>query len=273
MAQQTQARALAGEDPERQAARIIKQMRAAVAAGDQHWCHALLHAIRLWPLPEEQVGDRTYRYLVGGEAFDWLLLAERLCEELDSLVPEDEVEELLFHGRFPEAVAGEDLQPLLGAKYRAHLNFVYGVRVETALQLAVLAEVHKERVAARIWENGHSDDEAFRRIYGGTRSEMLAEFRGSCHSERPGRPSAEGRNFAKESGEGQTSARRATPSDVSDALSLHDLSEFTYWLFRRRVQNSDPARVASDTRKGLAHYQRLETLRRSGAPAPAAEQA
>jgi hypothetical protein len=224
-----------GDTPDA-ARHVIRAMRESVAAGDQHWFHALAQAIREWPLAEEDVGGRTYRYLVAGEAFDWLLLAERLCEELDGLAPPGEVEQLIFHGRLPEAVESEDLQQLLGAKYRAHLNFIYGVRVEAALQLAVQAEVQKEHLSA-IWENGHGDDEAFKRIYGDARSEMLARYQ----------------------------TELALPA--SDSITLHDLAEFTYWLFRTRVQNSDPARVASDTRKGLAHYQRLEALRRSVKPA------
>jgi hypothetical protein len=39
------------------------------------------------------------------------------------------------------------------------------------------------------------------------------------------------------------------------------MKEFTYSLFKRRVNMWDPARVASDTRKGL---EKLESLR-SGA--------
>ena len=81
---------------------------------------------------------------MGGEAFDWLLLAERLCDEIVDLVPEDEAEALLFDGRYPVEVGDADLELLLGAKHKAHLNFVYGVRVEEALQLAVQGEVHKD---------------------------------------------------------------------------------------------------------------------------------
>ena len=34
-------------------------------------------------------------------------------------------------------------------------------------------------------------------------------------------------------------------------LTLAESRAFTYWLFKRRILNSDQARVASDTRKGL----------------------
>ena len=38
---------------------------------------------------------------------------------------------------------------------------------------------------------------------------------------------------------------------------LTELKEFTYWLFKRRIKIWDPARVASDTRKGLEKLQSL----------------
>jgi hypothetical protein len=229
-----QAGTRAGPDLHRQAQAIIAEMRETVAAGQEHWLIGLLEAIGRWPLAQEQVGDRTYSYLIGGEAFDWLLLAERLCDELEGLIPHEESEALLFHRRLPLELREEDLRHHLGtAKYRAHLNFLYGVRVEEALQLAVQEEVHKERLS-RIWENGHVDDEVCRRIYGATRAELLQAFR-SQHS-----PCA------------------------TDYMSLAELTEFTYWLFRHRLNYADPARVASDTRKGLALLQQLEARRHWG---------
>lgn len=218
-----------------EAQRIVQAMRKAVEEGRAHWFEALMEAIRLWPLPEELHNGRTYRYLVGGEAFDWLLLAERLVEEMEGLAPEAEVEDLVFHGRPPVQLQEDDFRQLLGAKYHAHLNFVYGVRVEQALQLAILRDVRKERLS-RVWENGHVEDEVFQRIYGMTRPVLFQEF---CK------------------------AKKLAPPE---ALSLSDLAEFTYWLFRRRVNNHDPARVASDTRKGMAMLQELDALRAAGGP-------
>ena len=43
-------------------------------------------------------------------------------------------------------------------------------------------------------------------------------------------------------------------------MSLTDLKEFTYWLFKRRIGKWDPARVASDTRKGMSALAKLEGL-------------
>ena len=75
----------------------IQYMRASIDAGD-HWYFALLKAMARWDQAEEIIGDRRYRYLIGGEAFDWLLLAERLIDELGDTVTPEERETLLFHG-------------------------------------------------------------------------------------------------------------------------------------------------------------------------------
>ena len=57
---------------------IIQRLEQAIIGG-KHWYIALLEAIGLWTKAEENHNGRTYRYLIAGEAFDWLLLAERLC--------------------------------------------------------------------------------------------------------------------------------------------------------------------------------------------------
>ncbi len=227
------------DDVRVEAQRLIGEMRESVESGDQHWFHALLHAVRNWPLSGETKDERDFHYLVGGEAFDWLLLAERLCDEMTDLIPEDEAEALLFHERLPLQTGEADFEALLGAKYKPHLNFVYGVRVEWALQIAVQEEVHKELAASRIWENnGHVEDEAFQRIYGKPSAELLGAF-------------------------------KASAGGNSEWLSLAELSEWHYWLFRYRVQSCDPAKVASDTRKGLLMLQALGRAVRQGSSAPA----
>ena len=242
--------------------KIVAELKRCVSAGETHWFLVLMQAIRDWPLPEESVGDRTYRYLVGGEAFDWLLLAERLCDEIEGLIPDEEREALLFHGCLPEEVDEHDVERLLGAKHRAHLNFVYGVRVEEALQLTIADEVHKERFASRMWENGHGDDEVFHRLYDSSRTELLDEFRAS-KTKSPSKKSRRSQLGNSLLGQAENGRTNGHPAELE--ISLAELTEFTYWLFRRRVNGSEPARVASDTRKGLAKLQRLESLRRARA--------
>ena len=221
---------LAQRDPE-----ALLHIKRAVKGGTP-WYRALLEAIGLWTLPQEVFQDRTYRYLIQGEAFDWLLLAERLCLELDGAIPSEEKERLLFSGKLPDDVDPEQFKDLLGAsKYRGYLNYWYGVVVEEALQLAVEEEVRKRHLARCYADTEDLVEDAFNHLYDKTRAALLDDFRIFAHIHK----------------------RRA--------LSLSDVKEFTYWLHKRRLNIWDPARVASDTRKGTDRLRKLEDIR---APAP-----
>ena len=97
----------------------ILHLRTALAAVAP-WRHALLEAMGLWTIPEETYDGRRYRYLLQGEAFDWLLLAERLCADVDGAIPADEKEQLLFSGQIPDSVDENQFRNYLGpSKYRA----------------------------------------------------------------------------------------------------------------------------------------------------------
>lgn len=228
---------------ERARADALEMFLSSVGNGEP-WFEALMRAIAQWEAPREDVDGREYRYLVGGEAFDWLLLAERLLEAAEIAapggVPPEERERLLFEGIAPAAetsarvsrLSDDALRDLIGEhKHRAHLNYLYGVTVEEALQYAVELDVAKERVSVNMkdprFEEGASDP-VYERIYGRTRADLLAEF------------------------------RSGTAKAATSYISLGELREFLYWLFKYRVKNQEPARVASDTRKALAQLSRIE---------------
>ncbi|MFC2059874.1 hypothetical protein ACFLTZ_02115 [Chloroflexota bacterium] len=43
------------------------------------------------------------------------------------------------------------------------------------------------------------------------------------------------------------------------SISLTELKEFTYWLFKYRLKHCDKARVASDTKKALEQLSKQKT--------------
>ncbi|MFQ5924535.1 MAG: hypothetical protein ACE5IE_00875 [Dehalococcoidia bacterium] len=209
----------------------IHSLKRAIAQG-KHWYIALLEAIELWTKAEEVYKGRKYRYLIANEAFDWLLLAERLLEEVSSLIPEKEMIDLLFFGKAPIELGKEEFQRLIGnAKYWAHLNYFYGVAVEEALILAVEEEVLKEQRARAFNESDRPLEETYQRIYGAPMMKLV-------------------RGFRKEQGYPQR-----------NSMELAELKEFTYWLFKYRLNNCDKARVASDTKKALRELQRQWSLK------------
>lgn len=202
-------------------AEAIRHLKQAIASG-KHWYLALLEAIGLWTITEEVHNGRTYRYLIAGEAFDWLLLAERLCEEVDGLLPDNEKNALLFHSKPPLNLTTKQFKELIGSsKYHQYLNYFYGVIVEEALILAVREEVRKEKRISGYNKEHDYDNEVFRRIYGATKAILLKHF------------------------------RQEKDYPQLDSVSLTELKEFTYWLFKYRLKQCDKARVASDTKKAL----------------------
>ncbi len=208
------------------------------------WPTAFFEAMALWTLPVETHQGRTYRYLIGGEAFDWLVLAERLCGELRGQIPKQEIEDLLFEGRLPESFDTERIQGLLGVdRYRGYLNFYYGVTVEEALQLANELEVLKRNTSNGILFVPDAPEQAFARLYSDSGSTLLARFRLEIGS-----------------------------TAKADSISVGESREFTYWLFKYRLESSDKSRIASDTLKGLQMLEIMKsaTGRRASRTSPGA---
>src|SRR5271157_5076953 len=144
----------------------IRHFRDSLAAG-KHWYIALLEAIGLWTQDTENVNGESYCYLIEGEAFDWLLLAERLCETVNGLIPEKDKFALLFENKPPLQLSVEEFKNLIGtSKYQQSLNFFYGITVEQALVQAVREEVRKER-NSNGWNYRHGEEEeTYTRLYG-----------------------------------------------------------------------------------------------------------
>ncbi len=154
----------------------LRHLKAQILAGVP-WQRALLEAVGMWTLPEEEYQGRTYRYLIHGEAFDWVVLAERLCAELDGVIPADEKEALLFSGRIPESIEPDLFRELLGAnKYPPYLNFWYGVVVEEALQLSVEEDVRKRHIARCYADTEDLIEEVFVHFYRASRTDLIEEF-------------------------------------------------------------------------------------------------
>ncbi|MCL2149327.1 MAG: hypothetical protein FWH51_00065 [Dehalococcoidia bacterium] len=200
--------------------KIIVRFQAALAS-HENWYLALLGAIREWSVAEEETDGACYRYLIAGEALDLAQISERLLKASHNLIPEQEKYDLLFRGHPPIALTPEELRELLGEeKYKQHLNFFYGITVEEALQEVTAEEVRKEERGVRVRTDAWITGEVFLRIYGKTQPELTGYF-------------------------------RAEKDSVTNSVSLVEMKEFSYWLFKFRLAHSDPEKSASDTKKAL----------------------
>ena len=201
------------------------------AGWTEPWYESILRAIGEWTLPGETIDGRNWQYVIGGEALDWLTLAQRLATEIPYAIPPNELERLLFRGGLPVEVSPDRFRSLVGPyRYTAHLNFWYGVTVEEALQLAAEEKIRKSRLALCYQDGEQVVQETFRHLYGERQSTLIQEFFGSASG---------------------------TQEHNGPDLSLTEHREFTYWLFKKRIQKWHPARVASDTRRGLDKLREL----------------
>jgi len=209
----------------------IEGLKSAIGEG-RNWYVSLLEAVRLWTSPEEDYAGRHYQYLVDNEALDWLILTERLCEELDGFIPERERTNLLFYGIPPIGLSKDEFKNLIGAsKYEAHLNYFYGILVERFLLLSVTEEIRKKKRALGVNDDNGVIDEAYQRIYGATQSALLRQFRKERHYPQ------------------------------LRSIRLSELNEFTYWLFKFRMKVRDKSCVASDTKKALTKLHEILALK------------
>lgn len=209
----------------------IQGLKSAIAEG-RNWYVAVLEAIRLWSSPEEDYDGRHYQYLIDNEAFDWLVLTERLCEELDGLIPEKERINLLFFDTPPIELSKDEFKNLIGAsKYQTHLNYFYGILVEKFLLLSVTEEIRKKKRVLGLNNDNGVVDEAYQRIYGATQFALLKQFRKERHYPQ------------------------------LRSVKVSELNEFTYWLFKYRIKTRDKSCMASDTKKALTKLHEILDLK------------
>jgi hypothetical protein len=199
----------------------IERFKSELASG-KNWYLALLEAAKNWPASQETVGDQTYDYIIAGEAFDLLQLAERLLKAAGKLVPEEEKVAFLFHNQPPLTLTPDQTKELLGdERFGQYLNFFYGITVEEALLQAVEEEVRKEEQGLNVHNEAQIIDETYHRVYEVHQRVLLHQF------------------------------RREKGYPAGGSISLEQMKEFSYWRFKYRLQHCDKARIASDTKKAL----------------------
>ncbi len=216
-------------------AELLVDLEVNLIARPDDWKLLVLETVGQWPESAEDFEDQPHVYLIGGEAFDWRLLASRILRTAENGPVQDEWQKWLdtpdLFGGFSEP----EFMRILGVdKSRASLSFFYGVTVEQGLIVAAREEIAKRRVASGRAPSDDRCDEVYYRLYGNDRAGLWDEY-------------------CAETGLAETAGETVNP--LGHSLGQGD--SFTYWLFKRRMERLDPARVASDTRKGLAQLEKM----------------
>ncbi len=219
----------------KEASAVLARLKSELDQPNDDWKISVLETIAIWPLANEDIAGERLDYLIGGEAFNWRLLAQRLLSEcgaeIDHEIWWDWISEPVLFAGFEEP---EFMRAVGVDKFRAHLSYFYGVTVEQALVAAVEEEATHRRVAAGRQLSDHSLEIVYETLYGNTREQLWGFFKLEIGVQ----PAREGWRHR-------------------DEHSLADEDAFVYWLFKLRMERSDPAKIASDTRKGLAKLERM----------------
>ena len=226
---------VSSESTTQEALAAISRLKSGIDSAESDWKLTVLEAIADWPMANEDIEGEKFEYLIGGEAFNWQLLAQRLLGECGSTIPDETLWEWLSDPVLFAGFEEPDFMRAVGVdKFRAHLSYFYGVTVEQSLLVAVEEEVTHRRLGNGLQLSDGSLERACELLYGGAREQLWEIFRLEA---------------------GVPAAREGWRHRDEHSLGSEDA--FTYWLFKLRMKRSDPAKIASDTRKGLAKLERM----------------
>ena len=185
---------------------------------EENYKSNILKIINSWKIHK----NKKYDFIIFNQAFNWKRLANLILDNLlvDNLLKDkilDWIVQPHLYGGFSET----EFKKLLGyEKYSAHLSYFYGVTIERCLITNVEEELTKRQTSYGNFVRFRLDD-AFLKIYNFTYDQLFMEF------------------------------TEKFKIDINDYSELDD-ERFTYWCFKKRVDFSEPSKLASDTKKGTS---------------------
>lgn len=228
------------EDVETNRRQLLDHLIQQIEDEPSNWKPIFLGTVAAWPKQNERANGETFHYFIGGEAFNWKRLAERIATQLDeenhTAVPSSDLFEWLettgVFGRMPE----QKFQRILGVDaWRAHLNYFYGVHIEQCLIAAVQSRVQKRRYSKGLPPSDDASDRAYLGLYEETEETLWDQF--------------------LDENSLRLSDLIAESPEETRTIALDE--EFTYWLFKRRIEHTTAAQVAAETRRGLDMLARI----------------
>ncbi len=209
---------------------------------NDNWQTAFLETVAAWPIENEHVYGETFHYFIGGEAFNWKRLAERIATQIAQETPETTQAEKIFEWIEDSGVFGgipeNEFRRIIGVDgWRAHLNHFYGVHIEQCLIAAVQSRIQKQRYSSGLPPSDDASEKAYLGLYEETEQDLWQEF-------------------IDENAE-RLSHLIAESPDETRTIALDE--EFTYWLFKRRIEYTLAPQVAAETQRGLNMMSQIQT--------------
>ncbi len=219
---------------------LLQELAMRIEGFHDDWHRAFIDVVAAWPIDEEASSDLEFHYLIGSEAFNWKRLAEciatRLAENgLSASMLSEVFEWIDSSGTFGGLSENEFRQALGVDGWRAHLNHFYGVYIEQCLIVAVQSRIQKRRFASGLPTSDDASEKAYLGLYEETENVLWGQFVDD--------------NVER--------LADLVAVDVEDGRSIGLDEEFTYWLFKRRIDNTNAAQVAAETQRGLEVMSRM----------------
>tara|TARA_Y100000768_G_scaffold153048_2_gene114376 strand:+ start:1030 stop:1722 length:693 start_codon:yes stop_codon:yes gene_type:complete len=162
----------------------------------------------------------SYDYLILHEAFNWKRLAVKIIDYLrfdESL--NTKLINWIFNPHLYATFSENKFRELIGfEKYNAHLSYFYGVTIERCLIAYSEEELLKRQISYGNFVR-YTPEDVYSQIYNITYNKLIDDF---------------------------FSEFKITTKKISEL----EFEKFTYWCFKKRVDNSEPSKLASDTKKG-----------------------
>ncbi len=222
------------ENVETNRRQLLDVLRQKLQSQPTDWQSAFIETVAAWPVANETLYGETYHYFIGGEAFNWKRLAERITIELaeddESPIESSEIFNWLATSGVFGGLGEEKFRRIIGVDgWRAHLNYFYGVHIEQCLIAAIQARNHKRRYSAGLPPSDESSDRAYLGLYEDNEQTLWDQF-------------------LTENSERLSNLIDESPEETR-TIALDE--EFTYWLFKRRIEYTLAPQVASETQRGL----------------------
>ena len=187
---------------------------------DESLIHTFLKIIGHWPLKSEIIDGIEYQYWINDEAFNWYLLASRI---IFSVKDEQNIKKLDHFLSTVHFLPGSDQRIMINLfppdKYRAHLNFIYGVILEEVI--ICFNEMEKNKDVLNQFNVTDSINLVYLNLYGMDYTEFirLYEFE--------------------------------TKTKLDQFDTLHSYYNFLYWSWKYRLKKSTPEKIAYDSQSGI----------------------
>ena len=129
---------------------LLDELIARIGDHPDNWQTEFIATIAQWPVENETVYGENFHYFIGGEAFNWKRLAERIATQLAAercdFPKSQEIFDWIENSGTFGGLTEQEFRRILGVDgWRAHLNHFYGVHIEQCLVAAVQSRIQKRR--------------------------------------------------------------------------------------------------------------------------------